>query len=452
MTRLALATFLSLALLACPNDPGSDGGTGGGRGGGTGGGTGLTPFGVSELDGTARDTTYFAIAVDATTERVGVAYYTPAGTETFPDTPDYDLKYVEWKQGQVSTPEKIATVQRFVGLTVAFDPASGEPLVGHLGGTPQPGTSIFWFQSDAVISRRNAGVWTPTTVAEEGDQVTCGNVVSDRGFLVGLWPSLLFDPTGKMYFAYRDAHNGQFGNQDYHASDVELWEGTSMPPATPTCLAQGGNNKDAWGGHIQLALGADSQPAIVYDQMPGTPDNNGGNVIFQRRQANGTWTNAGAIASVSNTQTGPSLAYDATEGYGVAYIERAGSELFYVKSANGMNWNAKDPVYASGTGGWYPSLAMDPINHEPAIAFYICSARTATAETNCPANEDRLVVSQRIANEWRETVVDQEGGHSPKIAFFASGKRVVVYRQPSSVDGSGNPPSNVGALKIAVER
>ena len=40
------------------------------------------------------------------------------------------------------------------------------------------------------------------------------------------------------------------------------------------------------------------------------------------------------------------------------------------------------------------------------------------------------------------------------IAAGASfeGKRVVVYRQPSSVDGSGNPPANVGALKIAVER
>ncbi|MGV3624735.1 MAG: hypothetical protein ACO1OB_28200 [Archangium sp.] len=247
-------------------------------------------------------------------------------------------------------------------------------------------------------------------------------------------------------------HDAQFGNQDYNASDVELWEGGGFPPATPVCLAQGGNGKDEWGGHVQLALGADSQPGVVYDQMPASPDGNGKNVVFQRRNANGTWTSAGIIASVSNTQTGPSLAYDATEGYGIAFIERALNELYYVKSANGTNWNAKDPVYAAGTGGWYPSLAMDPINHEPAIAFYICSARTGTNETGCPANEDRLVVSQRIANEWRETVVDEEGGHSPKLAFFASGKRVVVYRQPSSVLSSGGPPSNVGALKIAVER
>ncbi|MGV3624734.1 MAG: hypothetical protein ACO1OB_28195 [Archangium sp.] len=194
MTRLALATFISLALLACPNGPNPDGGTGGGRGGGAGGGSGLTPFGVSELDADARETRYFAIAVDPVTERVGVAYYTPAGTQMYPDTPDLDLKYVEWKQGVVSTPEKIATVQRFVGVSIAFDPTSGEPLVAYVGGTPQLNTSIYWFQSDAVISRRNAGTWTETTVAETGDLVTCNNLVSDRGDVVGLWPSLLFDP------------------------------------------------------------------------------------------------------------------------------------------------------------------------------------------------------------------------------------------------------------------
>lgn len=451
MTRLALATSISLALLACPNENLPDGGTGGGRGGG-GGSSGGETFTISELDGAARDTRAFAIAVDAVNERVGVAYYTPAGTQTYMDTPDFDLKYVEWNKGQVSTPEKIATVQRLVGVSVVFDPASGEPLVGHLGGSPQPGTSIYWYQSDAVISRRNAGAWSETVVATSGDQVTCGNAVSDRGFLVGLWSAMLFDPTGRFYYAYRDAHNGQFGNQDYQASDVELWEGTTLPPTTPICLAQGGNNKDGWGGHIQLALGADSQPAIVYDQMQGSADNNGANVVFQRRTAAGTWTNAGIIATVANTQTGPSLAYDATEGYGIAFIERAGSELFYVKSANGTNWSVRDPVYAAGTGGWYPSLAMDPLNHEPAIAFHVCSARSAIAETNCPASEDRLVISQRIVNEWRETTVDEAGGYLPRLAFFASGKKVVVYRQPTSIGSNGQPPDNVGALKIAVQQ
>ena len=75
-----------------------DGG-GGGTGGGTGGGSGLSPFAVTDLDPTAIDATYFAMAVDPVQERVGVAYYSNRGTMTMMGRPDYDIKYVEWKQG-----------------------------------------------------------------------------------------------------------------------------------------------------------------------------------------------------------------------------------------------------------------------------------------------------------------------------------------------------------------
>lgn len=451
MTRFALVTLALFSLMACPMEPGPDGGTGGGSGGG-GGGSSTDPFIISELDGTARQTVQFAIAVDPATERVGVAYYTPAGTETYMGTPDFHLKYLEWRQGQIVTaPEIIATVQRFVGLSLLFDPASGEPLVAFLGGAPEVGTSIFWYQSDAVLARRTSSGWVETIIAATGDQVTCGNPVSDRGFLVGLWPAMAFDPTGKFYFAYRDAHNGQFAMQDYNASDVELWEGTSIPPTTPTCLAQGGNNKDAWGGHLQMIIGRDGQPAIIYDQMPNSSDTNGSNVIFQRRQTNGTWTPAGSLITVANTQTGASLAFDETIGYGIAFIERSDSQLGYVRSPDGVTWSTRQEVFGSGTGGWYPSLAMDPVNHEPAIAFYICSPRSSVAETNCITSEDRLVVTQRVVNQWRETIVDEAGAWSPKLAFFASGKKVIVYRQPAALDGASAVP-NAGALKIAVER
>ena len=96
---------------------------------------------------------------------------------------------------------------------------------------------------------------------------------------------------------------------------------------------------------------------------------------------------------------------------------------------------------------------MDPVNHEPAIAFYICSPRGSINETGCLTNEDRLMVTQRVVGTWRETLVDPAGGYAPKIAFFASGKRVVVYRSPPAVDpATGVTVTGVGALKIAVER
>jgi hypothetical protein len=455
MSRFLVGTLVVLA--GCSGNMNNDGGTGGGRGGGSGGGggTALTPFALSALDDTAADATYFAMAVDPVLERVGVAYFTPRGTETVMGQPDFDIKYVEWKQGAlVGPPETLRFVQRKVGIALAFDPTNGEPVVAYLGGAAGfvQGMSIFWFQSDAVINRRTNGVWTETVIATTGDQVTCGNVVSDRGLLVGLWPALAFDSTGKLYFGYRDGHDGQFPQQDWGGSDVEVWSGTTTP-SMGACVAEGGNNKNAYGGHLQMIMGPNNQPAVVHDQMFGTADSNGTNVVFQLKGAT-TWPMpGGTLLNISNTQTGPALAWDAMEGFGIAVVDRSASQLTYVNSLNGAAWSNPDPVFGAGSGGWYPSLAMDPINHEPSIAFYICSPRNGIAETSCLTTEDELRVTQRIAGTWRETVVDPEGGFAPKIGFFASGKRVVVYRLPPSVDPTtGLTSTKVGKLKIAVER
>ncbi len=468
MRRMKRIVLLGcLALVACGQTMNTDGGIGGGRGGGTGGGGGtLAPFSIFELDPTARDATYFAMALDPVQERIGVAYFTPVGTTTefngasfdagVERAPDFHLKYVEWKQGAlVGPPETLRIMQRKAGVAIAFDPSSGEPVVAFLGGANGfvQGQSIFWFQSDAVLSRRNAGTWTETTIATTGDQVTCGNPVSDRGLLVGLWPALAFDAAGKLYFGYRDGHDGQFPMQDWAGSDVEVWDGMQTP-STGRCVAAGGNNKKAYGGHLQMVIGANDQPAVIHDQMFGTSDSNGINVNFQKRNADGSWTvPGGALLNISNTQTGASLAWDPVEGYGIAVTDNATNQLSYINSANGVNWSAVDPVFGSGSGGWFPSLAMDPINHEPAIAFYFCSPRSAVAQTGCTTTEDELRIIQRVADHWQEKVVDTGGGHSPKIGFLSTGKRIVVYRTPPAIDPeTGLPVTNVGALKLAVER
>ena len=426
-----------------------------GGSGATGGGSAGVGFAITDLDPTARDATFFAIAVDPVQERVGVAYYSDRGTQTMVGTEDFDIKYVEWRQGVVSPIQTVRLVQRKAGIALVFDPTTGEPIMSYLGGAAG---GVYWFQSDAVINRRSGGsTWTETVVATDGNQITCGNPVSDRGFLVGLWPAMVFDSTKKLYLAYRDGHAGQFPMQDWAASDVELWEG-GLPPTTGTCLAQGGNNKDAWGGHNQLALGAGDQPAIIYDQMYGTPDTNGINVIFQKRSANGAWTAPGALLTVSNTQTGAALAYDPQEGFGIASIDRATDQLSYTHSVNGTSWSALESVFGAGSGGWYPSLAMDPKNHEPAIAFYTCSPRSSVNESSCLTTEDTLMVTQRVVGTWRQTQVSTSGAYHPKIAFFAAKngqepRRVIVFRTPPAIDPtSGLIVTDVGALKIAVER
>ena len=53
---------------------------------------------------------------------------------------------------------------------------------------------------------------------------------------------------------------------------------------------------------------------------------------------------------------------------------------------------------------------------------------------------------------WHETLVDSGGAVHPKLGFFASGKRFVVYRTPPALDDAGLPVTPVGQLKLAVER
>ena len=153
----------------------------------------------------------------------------------------------------------------------------------------------------------------------------------------------------------------------------------------------------------------------------------------------------------SNVQSGPSLAWDAQEGFGVAVQDRSTNQLLYFSSLDG-NFGASDLVFGAGAGGWYPSLAMDPVNHEPAIAFSFCSPQDLN-ESGCLTSQDELRVAQRSGGNWNQVVVDVGGGAVPKLGFLSSGKRVLVYRSPPAIDSmTSQPVLAPGKLKLAVER
>ncbi|MBX7098828.1 MAG: hypothetical protein K1X89_14060 [Myxococcaceae bacterium] len=440
---MSVRPLLALAVLlaACSSTPGlNDGGSGGGSasGGGTGGSGGNDAYFISPMDpGSGTGLSYLAMAVDPATSKVGVAYFVNKGAP--PDggsMTDFELRYVEWQSGQLSAPQVIRTVQRTVGVTVAFQ-SNGEPAVAFLGGGND--MSAFWLQSDLEVDYRSGGsTWTPQVPVTGSPNVPCGNPVSDNGFVVGLWPALVFDGT-KAYLAWRDVHNGQFPQQDWAGSDLKLSEGGPSSWASK-CLQVGGNNKQAYGGRIQMIM-ANGQPALVHDQAFGGADTSGQNVIFMRRKADMQWTTPATLLSIANTQSGATLAYDATEGYGIAVVDRSNNQLTYIHSTDGTTFTVPDPVYGTGSGGWFPSLAMDPVNHEPAIAYYVCSPRDGVTESACLASEDELRIAQRISGNWRESLIDGEGGYLPKLAFFANGKKVLAYRHPKT-----------GLLKLAVEK
>jgi hypothetical protein len=436
MRRQWLALGLTLALTACKggDDTPPDGGVKP-----DGGSTPNGPFTRLTLEQTENDLQPLALAVGPG-DVVGVAYF----FRVTPTSSDYEIRYIQVSGGQVSPAEKVATVQRVYGVSVAFD-SNGRPAVAYLGGGSDQ--SAFWFQSDLAVSyRTGTNQWTESIAVTRGDQALAGNAVSDTGFLVGLNPAIVFSGT-QAFVAYRDGHNGQFPQQDWAGSDLEVAVG-APGSWTARVVSAGGNDKQAYGGHISMVM-ANGQPALVHDQVFGSADGTGSNVLFQRRRADGTWTPKVQVLPVSNTQRGASLAWDPVLGYGIAVVERSDSKLTFSECKGTTasqctapsDWLAPDPVFQAGSGGWYPSLAIDPKTHDPSIAFYLCSNSAGVNEGGCSPNDDELRVATRIEGNWQELLVDSEGGWSPKMAYLSTGQRVIAYRHPVS-----------GALKLAVEQ
>ncbi len=448
---LFVAALTSVLLVGCAcSPPVVDSGRKDGGADGGGGGSGASAYTYVTLDPSAMELKHIAMAVTAD-DRIGVAYFASvdggvdagllnpndAGTSGSTVLQNYEVRYVEFANGVASTPEVIRTVQLDYGVAVAFQ-GSGEPAVAFLGGGSDQ--SVYWLQGDAALAYRNGGTWTEQVAVKKSAEAPCGNALSDGvGFLVGINPAVIFDGA-TAYLAYRDCHNGQFPQQDWGASDLELAIGGPTGWQHPLPAICGGNNKQGFGAHINMVM-ANGQPAMVSDRVLGSASGTGSDVMFQMRNASGTWTVPISIQSNGNNQSGPSLAWDSTVGFGVAAVERSTNKLQYSASANGTTWNLPDPVFQTGSGGWYPSIAFDPIYHEPAIAFYICSDKSGVNEASCQPNEDSLHIRQLTGGTWQDQLVDEEGGYLPKIGFFSSGKRFVVYRVPAT-----------GAIRLAIEK
>jgi hypothetical protein len=440
-----LAVTVAVATPGCP-DPGP--GTDGGRDGGPDGGENSGPYALSTLDAVPtpllEDFTPQLVTAVGPGDRIGVAYFR-ADSGVQPDggvETHYDINYLELQGGQVTRRERVQTVFNVNGLSLAFQ-SNGEPAVAYLGGPWRPNESIFWRNSDAVLSYRQPnGTWVEQIAVQmSGEAVSPNNAPSNNGYLVGLYPAVTFDGT-RAYLAYRDAHFGQsIGPGDYNSSDLELAEGG--PTAwSHIMLQEGGNNDQAWGGHTQILM-AGGQPALIMDKVAFAATGIGRDVFFFRRQASAAWTTPIQVATTFDTTSGPSLAYDTGTRFGVAFSDRTQQALYFSESTNdGATWSQRDIAFQSGSGGWYPSLMFEPATGEPVIAFYVCSVRTGVTQVaSCPEAEDALRVTERIGGQWYETTVDPAGGFQPRLMRLSSGRRLIVYRDPRN-----------GTVKLAEER
>ncbi len=420
-------------------DPGPDGG-----GGNTDGGEEPARYALFGVTGAAElNDLSLAVGPDG---RVGVAWFDTLGPQSGQSgVTDYAVRYREWRDGAFTDVEDVAVVQLAqFGIDLAFDP-DGHPSMTFLGGdnaTQMGGTSVFWHQSDAVIARRrSSGAWEVETVARFSDDAPAGNNVSDNGYLVGLYAQLAY-AGGQTFLAWRDSHGGQNQQDAWAGSDLEMAVGNEGAWA-PEVVIEGGKDKQGFGGHAQMVI-AQGRPAIVSDRILGGPSAIGSDVVFSRKREDGTWdaTVRPFSFTVGNTGTGPKLAHDPVLGFAIAVVDRSDDSLWFTRSVNeGANWSEADPVFQSGSGGWYPSLSVHPATHEPSIAFYVCGRASGIPQGSCPEREDELLVTERRSGLWREHLVDAEGGFRPDLAHLPDGRRVLAYRNPRT-----------GALNLAVER
>jgi hypothetical protein len=427
----------------------------------------------------------FAIAVGPN-DHVGVAYFqlSDGGYDAAILLPDggtdntqglflhnFDVEYLEWAGGTIVTPPQQVTtapVQITVGISLAFQ-ANGEPAVAYVGG-PNKNQNPYWFQQNATVNfRSNGSTWTETVVdtfsTDDPPPATdLPNSVDTAATaqIMGLYPSLVIDG-GTAWLAYRDVHGGQFPKQDWGGSDLKVAVGTAN--GTNWNLggaAWGGNNKDAWGGHNQLVIGLNGWPAVISDQLPGGSNGEGANVVFfqDNNYQLKPWLPdyeispgiAGQIVQNSTSgwgtgylgDTGPTMDFDPGPqglGYGVAFncrgclngVDQPGYTQCTppMDCTNGNKWTSPDYFFASGTGGWWPSLAFDPgptNPHTASIAVYNCALHNSITHDACPIPEDEVIVWQQVGSNWTHLQVDPDGYFEPKLKFLSSEQRVVVYQ------------------------
>jgi hypothetical protein len=480
--------------------------------GGAGGGNGQVPlvFVTSTLDSTASDLAFIDMTVDATLSRAGIAYF--VGTA---DAGGYDLKYLEVSNGVAGTPELIDHVVDIEGLSIDFDPVTGEPTVAYLGGGSDG--SLIWTNTDAEIAFRTAGTWAKEAAVTDSATVTCGAPTSPSNFgtVVGLWPAVKHDSKSKVWLCYRDVHGGggyvdagfiDAGTVPVDAGTIEdagvsdaggsddagglddagvsddagvpdddggttadagadaggpLDAGASVPDAgkpfdagTPQsrdyagsdvkcvsgssgswvgeCAKPGGNSsKDGAGPDMHMAMAGDL-PVIAFDHDTTGPGGMGANVTVDQRNMLG-WQ-AQDVLDTALTQL--SLAADSSGSLFVAAFDGSAGTLQYRTRPSGGTWSASEVVFSTGTGGSSPSISIAPTSHAPSVAYFVCSTKPGITPDKCDTHELRLSVR---SPSWESYLVDAAGGAQIHSGSFASGKRIITYRDPTT-----------GALKMAL--
>ncbi len=347
------------------------------------------------------------------------------------------------------------------------------------------------------------GTWTQVAVVDNGpapgaDPAAAGTACGGNGSCVqgpitGLYPAVLVDGP-ETFFTVRNVHFGSStGTGDFQNSNFDLALGEpgnwqyfglgwgkpgiqlSLSPTQPgvsrgCSISNNTSGRTAYGNHSSIVLGYNGNPAIISDIGNNEYNSPGTDVFFFEQQDGGSWNCPMTVLTSADTSTtgnfpageqsmqetsGPSIAYDSQGvGYAVSISDVSGSGAAYFKTCNpnadagwgcvtNGHWTDFQPVFQSGSGGYFSSVALNPDTHDPWVAYYFCSSNSAYNELSCPVVERQLQVAHSPYNAgiWYPEPVDNQGAWQTQMLYLTSPTRLVIgYRDPTT-----------GAMKLAVE-
>ena len=380
-------------------------------------------------------------------------------------------------------------------------------LLGWTSAPGYDATQAYWYQHQGVLAYRTAngagpGTWTQVDAVDNGpapgadpaaNGACAGNGSCVEGPITGLYPAVLVDGA-ETFFTVRNVHFGSStGTGDFINSNFDLalggpatWQyfglgwgkpgiqldlSPSQPGVSRGCsISTNTPGRTAYGNHSRIILGYNNHPAIISDIGNNEYNSPGTDVLFFEQQDGGSWNCPMTIVTSADTSTtgnfpgneqamqetsGPSIAYDSQGvGYAVSISDISGSGAAYFKTCNpnadagwgcvtNGHWTDFQPVFQSGSGGYFSSVALNPDTHDPWVAYYFCSSSPAYNEFSCPPLERQLVVATSPNNIgiWYPQPVDTQGAWQTQMLYLTNPTRLVIgYRDPTT-----------GVMKVAVE-
>ena len=168
---------------------------------------------------------------------LGIAYWSTDGQEGEAcvdievDDPPLDvrwaLKFAQWNDDEgwqselVSNPLLLGNPP---GLDLDYQ-STNKPIISALAGDAIPelrycgGGNLTLFTPP---TNSDSQEWEYEYVAETSNQAMSGNEASDFGFVVGYWPSLSQNRSGKRMIVYQDVHGGSLQRDDLVRADLEV--------------------------------------------------------------------------------------------------------------------------------------------------------------------------------------------------------------------------------------